>query len=139
MYLCNLKSCIYNTLYICTKSDRFMNFTLLVTVVLTALIFVGLVVVIANAIAPRSYNPQKMEPYECGIPTRGKTWMQFHVGYYLFAILFLMFEVETVFLFPWAVITSELGVAGLCSVLFFLFILVLGLAYAWKKGALEWK
>ena len=65
--------------------------------------------------------------------------MQFHVGYYLFAILFLMFEVETVSLFPWAVITSELGVAGLCSVLFFLFILVLGLAYAWKKGALEWK
>ena len=80
-----------------------MNFIFLVTVVLTALIFVGLVVVIANAIAPRSYNPQKMEPYECGIPTRGKTWMQFHVGYYLFAILFLMFEVETVFLFPWAV------------------------------------
>ena len=139
MYLCSLKLCIYNTLYICTKSNRFMNFTLLVTVVLTALIFVGLVVVIANAIAPRSYNPQKMEPYECGIPTRGKTWMQFHVGYYLFAILFLMFEVETVFLFPWAVITRELGVAGLCSVLFFLFILVLGLAYAWKKGALEWK
>ena len=104
-----------------------MNFIFLVTVVLTALIFVGLVVVI------------KMEPYECGIPTRGKTWMQFHVGYYLFAILFLMFEVETVFLFPWAVITAELGVAGLCSVLFFLFILVLGLAYAWKKGALEWK
>ena len=67
-----------------------MNFIFLVTVVLTALIFVGLVVVIANAIAPRSYNPQKMEPYECGIPTRGKTWMQFHVGYYLFAILFLM-------------------------------------------------
>ena len=139
MYLCTLKPEIYNTLYICTKFDRFMNFTFLVTVVLTALIFVGLVVVIANAIAPRSYNTQKMEPYECGIPTRGKTWMQFHVGYYLFVILFLMFEVETVFLFPWAVITSELGLAGLCGVLFFLFILVLGLAYAWKKGALEWK
>ena len=139
MYLCTLKPEIYNTLYICTKFDRFMNFTFLVTVVLTALIFVGLVVVIANAIAPRSYNTQKMEPYECGIPTRGKTWMQFHVGYYLFAILFLMFEVETVFLFPWAVITSELGLAGLCGVLFFLFILILGLAYAWKKGALEWK
>ena len=139
MYLCTLKPEIYNTLYICTKFDRFMNFTFLVTVVLTALILVGLVVVIANAIAPRSNNTQKMEPYECGIPTRGKTWMQFHVGYYLFAILFLMFEVETVFLFPWAVITSELGLAGLCGVLFFLFILILGLAYAWKKGALEWK
>lgn len=76
-----------------------MNFTFLVTVVLTAIIFVGLVIAISHAIAPRSYNTQKMEPYECGIPTRGKSWMQFKVGYYLFAILFLMFEVETVFLF----------------------------------------
>ena len=93
----------------------------------------------ANAIAPRSYNPQKMEPYECGIPTRGKTWMQFHVGYYLFAILFLMFEVETVFLFPWAVTAAETGAQSLGSIAFFLVVLVLGLVYAWRKGALEWK
>lgn len=112
-----------------------MNFTLLVVVLLTAIAFVGIVIALSNAIAPRSYNAQKMEPYECGIPTRGKSWMQFRVGYYLFAILFLMFEVETVFLFPWAVITRELGVAGLFSVLFFLIILILGLAYAWRKGA----
>ena len=105
-----------------------MNFTLLVVVLLTAIAFVGIVIALSNAIAPRSYNAQKMEPYECGIPTRGKSWMQFRVGYYLFAILFLMFEVETVFLFPWAVITRELGVAGLFSVLFFLIILILGLA-----------
>ena len=65
--------------------------------------------------------------------------MQFKVGYYLFAILFLMFDVETVFLFPWAVVVQDLGVYGLLSILFFLVILVLGLAYAWKKGALEWK
>ncbi len=75
-----------------------MNFTLLVVVLLTAIAFVGIVIALSNAIAPRSYNAQKMEPYECGIPTRGKSWMQFRVGYYLFAILFLMFEVETVFL-----------------------------------------
>ena len=111
----------------------------IVVVLLTAIAFVGIVIALSNAIAPRSYNAQKMEPYECGIPTRGKSWMQFRVGYYLFAILFLMFEVETVFLFPWAVITRELGVAGLFSVLFFLIILILGLAYAWRKGALEWK
>lgn len=116
-----------------------MNFTLLVTVVLTAILFVGVVVAISNAIAPHSYNSQKMEPYECGIPTRGRSWMQFRVGYYLFAILFLMFEVETVFLFPWAVVTRQLGVSGLLGVGFFLFILILGLAYAWRKGALEWK
>ena len=78
-------------------------------------------------------------PTVCGIPTRGKSWMQFKVGYYLFAILFLMFDVETVFLFPWAVVVQDLGVYGLISIFFFLVILVLGLAYAWRKGALEWK
>ncbi len=116
-----------------------MNFTLLLTVIVTAIAFVGIVIALSKAISPRSYNSQKMETYECGVPTRGKSWMQFRVGYYLFAILFLMFDVETVFLFPWAVITRDLGVAGLISIMFFLFILVLGLAYAWRKGALEWK
>ena len=65
--------------------------------------------------------------------------MQFKVGYYLFAILFLMFDVETVFLFPWAVVCKTLGTAGLISVGIFLAVLILGLAYAWRKGALEWK
>ena len=116
-----------------------MNFTLLVVVILIAIGLVALAIGIAKAIAPRSYNPQKGEAYECGIPTRGKSWMQFKVGYYLFAILFLMFDVETVFLFAWAVVVQDLGLYGLASVLFFIIILALGLAYAWKKGALEWK
>ena len=111
-----------------------MNFTMLVTVALLGLLFVPLVWAIATLIAPRSF-PQKEEPYECGIPTRGRTWMQFRVGYYLYAILFLMFDVETMFLFPWAVVLRQLGAVGIFSVLFFLFILVLGLAYAWRKGA----
>ena len=88
-----------------------MNFTLLVGVLLTAIAFVGIVIALSNAIAPRSYNAQKMEPYECGIPTRGKSWMQFRVGYYLIAIMILMFEVETVIMIPCAVITREQGVA----------------------------
>ena len=116
-----------------------MNFTMLVTVALLGLLFVPLVWAIATLIAPRSFTPQKEEPYDCGIPTRGRTWMQFRVGYYLYAILFLMFDVETMFLFPWAVVLRQLGAVGIFSVLFFLFILVLGLAYAWRKGALEWK
>ena len=116
-----------------------MNFILLLVVLLTAIAFVGIVIVLAKAISPRSYNAQKFEPYECGIPTRGKTWMQFRVGYYLFAILFLMFDVETAFLFPWAVVMRDMGPQGLISILFFFIILVLGLAYAWRKGALEWK
>ena len=108
-------------------------------VILTAIALVAVALGIANAISPRSFNPQKGEAYECGIPTRGKSWMQFKVGYYLFAILFLMFDVETVFLFPWAVVVQDLGIDVLVSIIFFLVILVLGLAYAWRKGALEWK
>ena len=116
-----------------------MYFTLLIVVILTAIALVAVALGIANAISPRSFNPQKGEAYECGIPTRGKSWMQFKVGYYLFAIMFLMFDVETVFLFPWAVVVQDLGIYGLVSIIFFLVILVLGLAYAWRKGALEWK
>ena len=116
-----------------------MYLTLLVVVILTAIALVAVALGIARAISPRSFNPQKGEAYECGIPTRGKSWMQFKVGYYLFAILFLMFDVETVFLFPWAVVVQDLGIYGLVSIVFFLVVLVLGLAYAWKKGALEWK
>ena len=116
-----------------------MNFTMLVTAALTGLMFVPLVVTIAVLNAPRSYNDQKEEPYECGIPTRGRTWMQVRIGYYLYAILFLLFDVESLFLFPGAVVRRTRGGVGIVSVLFFLFILVLGLAYAWRKGALEWK
>ena len=116
-----------------------MYFTLLVVVILTATALVAVAFGIASAISPRSYNPQKGEAYECGIPTRGQSWMQFKVGYYLFAILFLMFDVETVFLFPWAAVVQDLGVYGLVSIFFFIVVLILGLAYAWKKGALEWK
>ena len=116
-----------------------MYFTLLVVVILTAIALVAVALGIARAISPRSYNPQKGEAYECGIPTRGRSWMQFKVGYYLFAILFLMFDVETVFLFSWSVVVQDLGIYGLVSILFFLVVLVLGLAYAWRKGALEWK
>ena len=74
-----------------------------------------------------------------GIPTLAESWVQFKAGYYLFAILFLMFDVETVFLFPWAAVVQDLGVAGLVNVAFFLFILIFGLAYAWRKGSFEWK
>lgn len=110
-----------------------------ITALLTGVALVFLALWIAKMISPRSFNPQKGEAYECGIPTRGESMSQFKVGYYLFAILFLMFDVETVFLFPWAVRMRELGVAGLLSIAVFFGILVLGLVYAWRKGALEWK
>ena len=113
--------------------------TLAVTAALTGVVLVAAALIIAWLIAPRSYTMKKGEPYECGMPTRGDNMAQFHVGYYLFAILFLMFDVETVFLFPWAAICKELAASAFLAVGTFLVILVLGLAYAWKKGALEWK
>ena len=116
-----------------------MYFTLFITVFITAAFLVVVAYVTAKLLGPRSYNPTKGEPYECGIPTYGTSWLPMHVGYYLFAILFLMFDVETMFLFPWAVVMRSLGAAGLLSVAFFLFVLILGLAYAWRKGALKWQ
>ena len=115
------------------------NGVLAITALITGLVLVGLALWLAKLISPRSFNPQKGEAYECGIPTRGESMSQFKVGYYLFAILFLMFDVETVFLFPWAVRMRELGIDGLLSIAVFFGVLVLGLVYAWRKGALEWK
>ena len=115
------------------------NLLLLLVVLLTAVALVCAGWGFGVCLSPRSYNHLKEETYECGVPTRGRSWMQFRAGYYLFALLFLMFDVEAVFLFPWAVIANEMGMAALYTVLFFLVVLTLGLAYAWKKGALEWK
>ncbi len=115
------------------------NSTLAVVAALTGVALVALALMIAGLISPKSYNLQKGEAYECGIPTRGESMAQFKVGYYLYAILFLMFDVETVFLYPWAVNVRSLGTDGLLCIAVFFGILVLGLAYAWRKGALEWK
>ena len=115
------------------------DFILLTTVVLTAIVLVAAALLIARWAAPRTFNPQKGEPYECGVPTRGSSWGQFHSGYYLYAILFLVFDIETVFLFPWAAVVERVGTAGLGSISFFIVVLILGLAYAWRKGALAWK
>ena len=116
-----------------------MSFILFITVLITAVLLVVAAFAIAKAIGPRSYNAVKGEPFESGIPTRGSSWIPVHIGYYLFAILFLMFDVETVFLYPWAVVVKQFGALALASICFFLVVLVFGLAYAWRKGALEWK
>ncbi|MDE6269621.1 MAG: NADH-quinone oxidoreductase subunit A, partial [Muribaculaceae bacterium] len=112
------------------------NGLLAITAALTGIGLVALALWLAGMISPKSFNPQKGEAYECGIPTRGESMAQFKVGYYLFAILFLMFDVEAVFLFPWAVRVREMGMAGLLSIAVFFGVLVLGLVYAWRKRSL---
>lgn len=94
---------------------------------------------LSDLISHKSDNPQKREPYESGMSTIGPTWVQFKVGYYLFAILFLIFDVEVAFLIPWAVVFKEISTIALVEIVVFLLILGLGLAYAWKKGALKWE
>lgn len=100
---------------------------------------VGAAILFSTFIPPKSKNPQKAEPYECGIPTTGLTWLQYNIGYYLFAILFLIFDVEAVFIFPWAVVMKQLGLVAFIEIIIFIFVLALGLLYAYKKGALRWE
>lgn len=83
-------------------------------------------------------NPQKGQAYECGIPTAGSPWNQFNVGYYLFALIFLIFDVELIFLYPWAVVVKRLGMVAFAEIVIFLFVLFMGFLYAHRKGALKW-
>ena len=80
----------------------------------------------------------KTRPYECGIETEGSAWVRFNFRYYLFALLFVIFDIETVFFLPWAVAFRQLKIFGLLEMVFFILILLVGFAYAWKKEALEW-
>ena len=103
-----------------------------------AVVFVGGGLLFSRLVAPHRPNKMKNLPYECGEPPVGQAWVQFNVGYYLFALLFLVFDVEAAFLYPWAVVLRSTGFVGLIEIGIFLLVLILGLAYAWRKGALEW-
>lgn len=111
----------------------------LVLFFIIGVVLVGGAIVFASFLAPKSFNPVKLEPYECGIPSEGPAWIQFNVGYYLFAIIYLIFDVETVFIFPWGVVMQEVGMRAFVEILIFFAILGLGLLYAWRKGALKWQ
>lgn len=80
-----------------------------------------------------------VDTYECGVETWGTSWVRFNVSFYLYALLFVIFDIETVFLYPWAVSFRELGVFGFVEMILFIFILLVGLAYAWRKEALKWE
>jgi NADH-quinone oxidoreductase subunit A len=90
-------------------------------------------------IVPRKPNPTKYTTYECGMETIGKSQVQFNFRYYFFALLFVIFDIQVVFLYPWAVELKQLELFGLVEMLAFVLILVVGFIYAWKKGVLKWK
>ena len=95
--------------------------------------------ILAKFIAPKKPGHSKTSAYECGLESKGDSWAQFRVQYYLYALLFVIFDVETLFVYPWAVTARELGPLALAEMGVFLAILFLGLAYAWAKGALVWE
>ena len=100
----------------------------------------GFIVIITNwLVRPKRPYKEKETTYECGLDPEGPAWIQFNISYFLYALLFVIFDVETVFLYPWAVAFKSVGVYALFEMCIFIGILGLGLFYAWKKGALEWK
>jgi NADH-quinone oxidoreductase subunit A len=111
----------------------------MIVLILAAIAFSSIAILISKVVLKATTNPQKLETYECGVPTKGKTWTQFNVGYYLFALIFLVFDVELVFLYPWAVVAKRMGWIALIEIVIFFFILFMGFLYAHKKGALKWK
>ena len=115
-----------------------MGASSMIVLIIAALAFSSIAILVAKLVTKATTNPQKGEPYECGIPTQGKTWVQLNVGYYLFALVFLIFDVELIFLFPWAVVAKTVGWLALAEIVIFLFILFMGFLYAHKKGALKW-
>ena len=109
-----------------------------------ALVFAAFVILLPFALSrlkviPRKPNPIKTDTYECGLETVGRSWVQFNFRYYFYALIFVVFDVETVFLYPWAVKFNELGLFALIEMIIFIAILVVGFVYAWRKGVLEWK
>ena len=93
---------------------------------------------ISGVLSPISKGPEKLSSYESGIEPMGDAWLQFRIRYYMFALVFVVFDVETVFLYPWAMSFDVLGLSVFIEALIFVLILIVGLVYAWRKGALEW-
>ena len=114
------------------------SWTYIALFVLVGLFIPIAALLIARFLGPRKPNAIKQSTYECGIETVGDSWIQFKAQYYIFALVFLIFDVETVFLFPWAVALNKLPLFAVFEGIIFILILLAGLVYAWKKDMLEW-
>lgn len=101
--------------------------------------FVAATLLMSWVLHPSKLTPEKLAPYECGSEPIGPPWVQFRIGYYVYALLFVIFDIETVFLYPWAVAFGRLGIFVLLEMFVFIAILAIGLAYAWREGALSWR
>ncbi|MFO0951586.1 MAG: NADH-quinone oxidoreductase subunit A [Isosphaeraceae bacterium] len=114
------------------------NFIFIGALILGAVGFALAPLAVVFLLAPRKKSRAKGDTYECGVLTYGETWVRFRIQYYIYALMFVVFDIETVFLYPWAVSYSGLGTFALVEMVVFLVILFAGLAYAWAKGVLRW-
>ena len=134
------RGCSWAVFGIGRVKDLYINQYLFVIVfLLVAVAFPLLPLAIAWLLAPHRPAPTKNDTYECGLTSKGDAWVQFRVGYYIYALVYVIFAVETVFLYPWAVAFRGLGFGGFLAMMVFVLLLVEGLVYAWAKGALDWK
>ena len=120
------------------------NYGYIALLLIVAILFASALVIVPFILSriglvPRKPDPVKTSTYECGMETVGKSWVQFNFRYYFYALLFVLFDIETVFLYPWAVHFKQLKLFGLVEMLIFILILVIGFVYAWRKKVLEWK
>ncbi len=114
------------------------NYLPILVFLIVGLLFGIVPIALGRVLAPHHPDSEKLSPYECGFEAFEDTRMKFDVRYYLVAILFIIFDLEIAFLFPWAVVLDEIGLFGFAAMALFLAILVVGFIYEWKKGALEW-
>ncbi len=115
-----------------------VNFGSILFFLVFGAVFVCINILISRLLQTRNPHPIKVSIYECGEVPEGNSWIQFNIRFYVIALIFLIFEVEIVFLFPWAVVFKDLGMFAFVEMLIFVGILLVGLAYVWAKGDLEW-
>ncbi|MEX2459566.1 MAG: NADH-quinone oxidoreductase subunit A [Actinomycetota bacterium] len=119
-------------------TDYFESYSTLLVLAGAGVALVAAAILAARVVAPRRQLPEKLTTYECGIDPVGEGWSQSQIRYYIYAFLFVIFDVESVFLFPWAVVFEQIGMIALVEMGIFILILGLGLLYAWRKGVLKW-
>lgn len=114
------------------------DFTGIGIILIVAVVFPLIVLATSWLVRPKKPTPEKLATYECGLETIGETWVQFKTNYFMYAMIFVAFDVETIFLYPWAVQFRQLGTFAFVEMFIFIAILLIGFWYAWKEGALEW-
>ena len=120
------------------QQEFIVNYFTLGLFLIVSIIFIPAIIFLTKFLAPHNPTEEKLITYECGVPPRGGIFSHFYIRYYIFAFLFLILDFNAIFLFPWAVNFRTLGIEGMIKVFIFIFILVLGLIYVWKKGILKW-